>query len=250
MKRERKRSTLPKSEARRRYITIGEHVALEQIQQDAKLLAEKTIAVGPFARLDANLVAARDGKTRGALTNVFGSQAAFQAATMALALNASDWVDQVEFPALDDFATADEWFDGLLIGQSARGPSHGAPPAVDDGGLWALWLSAVPYGLWSEEVSRPSLDEYVRWVARLETIIKQALDHFRLALRSDTTANDLACALAGMIEGVWLNQCLSTRHPTDPSEPVSTVLRRSGRLLWRGAIQPLSTAKRASAPKR
>jgi len=243
MKRKPKRSTLPKAEARQRYITIGELVALEQIQKDSKLLAGKAIAVGPFARLDANQVAARDGKTRGALTNVFGSQAAFRAETMALALNASDWVDQVEFPSLGDFANADEWFDALLTRQSARGPMHGAPPAVNDGGLWALWLSAVPYGLWSEEVSKPSLDEYVRWVERLETVFKQALDYFGLALRADTTANDLACAVAGMIEGVWLNQCLSTRHPTDPSEPVSTVLRRSGRLLWRGATEPRSIAK-------
>ena len=57
------------------------------------------------------------------------------------------------------------------------------------------------------------------------------------ALREGTTVNDLACALASMIEGVWLNQCLTTRHPTDPDEPIATALRRSGRLLWRGAIR-------------
>jgi hypothetical protein len=36
---------------------------------------------------------------------------------------------------------------------------------------------------------------------------------------------------------VWLNQCLTNRHPTDPGEPIATTLRRGGRLLWRGAIR-------------
>jgi hypothetical protein len=56
------------------------------------------------------------------------------------------------------------------------------------------------------------------------------------------TIGDLACAFASMIEGVWLNQCLSGRHPADGSEPVATLLRRSGRLLWRGATEPPDAA--------
>ena len=101
--RKRGRSTLPKPEARRRYVEIGELVALEQIRKDAKLLDGGATAVGPFARLDANAVAARDGKTRGAISNLFGSQAAFQAATLALALNADEWVEQVKFPTRPPF---------------------------------------------------------------------------------------------------------------------------------------------------
>lgn len=232
------RSTLPKAEARRRYVEIGELVALEQIRKDAKLLDGGATAVGPFARIDANAVGARDGKTRGAVTNLFGSQAAFQAETMALALNADQWVEQVKFPAPADFPTAEAWFDAVLAGQSARGPVHGARPTVNDGFLWALWLSAVPYGLWSEQVSRPSMKEYVQWLRRLERILAQALDHFGLALREGTTVNDLACALASLIEGIWLNQCLTRHHPCDPSQPIAALLRRSGRLLWRGAIEP------------
>ena len=65
-----------------------------------------------------------------------------------------------------------------------------------------------------------------------------ALDHFGMTVREGTTVNDLTCAVASMIEGVWLNQCLTTRHPCDPSEPIATVLRRSGRLLWLGATKP------------
>ena len=81
------------------------------------------------------------------------------------------------------------------------------------------------------------MDEHVQLLRRLEGVIEEALNHFDLSLRADTMVNDLACAIASMIEGVWLNQCLTTQHPTDPDEPIATVLRRSGRLLWRGAVQ-------------
>ena len=61
----------------------GGRGALRQIRDDSVALDASALPVGPFARLDANAVAAQDGKTRGAITNLFGSQAAFQAATMA-----------------------------------------------------------------------------------------------------------------------------------------------------------------------
>jgi hypothetical protein len=40
-----------------------------------------------------------------------------------------------------------------------------------------------------------------------------------------------------MVEGVWLHQCLTDEHPSAPGEPIGTVLRRAGRMLWRGAIR-------------
>ena len=202
------------------------------------MLDNQAIAVGPFARLDASAVAARDGKTRGAVTNLFGSQAIFQAETMALALSAQDWIEQIELPAPTDYPTADAWLDAFFAGQSARGPQHGADPTVNYAFLWALWLSAVPYGLWSAEISRSSMDEHVQWLQRLERVIAQALDHFGLAVRAGTTINDLACAVASLIEGVWLNQCLTAAHPRDPEKPIAEVLRRSGRMLWLGATEP------------
>jgi hypothetical protein len=240
--RKRTRSTLTKEEARQRYVEIGELVVLEQIRADSELLDSRTMAVGPFARLDANAVAGRDGKTRGAITNLFGSQAAFQAETMALALSARDWIEELEYPAPGDFPSAEAWVDALLTGESARGPVQGAEPAVSYAFLWALWLSAVPYGLWSDEVSRPSIEEHVQWLERLQPVLEDALDHFGMTVREGTTVDDLACAFASLIEGVWLNQCLTTRHPTDASEPIATVLRRSGRLLWLGATEPRADA--------
>ena len=144
---------------------------LEQIRRDSQRLDDGSKAVGPFARLDAADVAARDGKTRGAITNLFGSQRVFRAETMALALSAQDWVRHSGYPSPAQFPDAEAWLDALLVGQSARGPLHGADPVVDYASLWALWLSAVPYGLWSEEVARSSLDEYRQSVAALEEVL-------------------------------------------------------------------------------
>ena len=233
---------MPKDEARRRYVEAAELVVLGQIRRDSRLLDEHAIAVGPFARLDANAVAAREGKTRGAINHLFGSQAAFQAETMALALSARDWIEQIEYPDPAAFGDAEAWVDAFFTAQSARGPQHRAEPAANYAFLWALWLSAVPYGLWSEEISRSSMDEHIQWLERLEMVLARALDRFGLCMRAGTSLNDLACAVASLTEGVWLNQCLTRHHPGDPGEPIATVLLRAGRLLWRGATEPVSTA--------
>jgi hypothetical protein len=232
-----RRSTLPKAEARKRYVEIGELAVLEQIRRDSKALDERAIPIGPFARLDASAVAAHDGKTRGAITNLFGSQAAFQAATMELALSAGDWIEQIEYPDPAAFATADEWVEAFFLHEAERGPRHGAAPAVDYGSLWALWLSSVPYGLWSEEVSRPSLEEHVLWTSRLSELVEGVLAHFGLELHEGVTVRDLAAAIEHVTEGAWLNQCLTTRHPLEDGEPIATALVRVGRMLWRGAVR-------------
>jgi hypothetical protein len=160
---------------------------------------------------------------------------------MARALSAGDWIEQIDYPTPGDFPSADAWVDAFFAAESARGPLHGSEPTVSYAFLWALWLSAVPYGLWSEQVSQPSVEEHVQWLKRLGQVFEQALDHFDMTLQEGTTLNDLACAVASLIEGVWLNQCLTSRHPSDPSEPIATVLRRSGHLLWRGATRPRTT---------
>jgi hypothetical protein len=233
-----RRSTLPKDQAKQHWIEIGESCVLEQIQLDAERLDEESIPVGPFARLDANTAAARGGRTRGAITNLFGSQAAYQAEVMARSLSAGDWIDQLEYPDPAAFPDAAAWADAFFTGESERGPHHGAEPAADYAFLWALWLSAVPYGLWSEQVRRPSLDEYRHWVDRLTSVFEGVATHFGLVFRAGTSATDLAAAVASLIEGTWLNQCLTDRHPLDETEPVSELLRRSGKLLWQGATSP------------
>jgi hypothetical protein len=232
------RSTLPKEQARRRYVELAGLVVLEQIREDSERLDREALPVGPFARLDANKVAAREGKTRGAISNLFGNQAALQAETMALALDAAQLIEAIAYPDPADHADPDAWVDAFFAEQSARGPRHDAEPAVDYATLWALWLSAVPYGLWSERVAGPSVDEHRQWVAQLEEVLGGVLDHFGLRLRAGTTLNDLACGVVSLVEGAWLNQCLTPRHPSDPSVPIAETLRRSGRLLWRGAVEP------------
>jgi hypothetical protein len=229
---------LSQEEARQRYVEIGEAVALEQIKKDSQTLDRYSIAVGPFARLDANEVAARDGKTRGVISNLFGSQAAFQAATMALALHSRDWIERIQYPDPGDYDDVDAWLDAFFTGESERGPMQGNKPIANYGSVWALWLSAVPYGMWSEKIRVPSMEEHVQWLDKLEAVLEGALRRFGTSLREGVSVGDLACAFASLIEGVWLNQCMTKRHPSDPSEPIASSLRRSGRMLWYGATDP------------
>ena len=224
------RSTLPRDEARRRYAEMGQLTALQQIKRDSEALDRRSIAVGPFARLDAGAVAERDGKTRGVISHLFGNQAAFQAETMERALDAGDWIEQLELPEPADHPDAGAWVEALFAAESARGPQRGTRPQVDYGALWALWLSTVPYGLWSERISEPSMEEHAQWVSRLERAFGDAVDHFGRRLRDGVALADLAGAAASLIEGAWLNQCL-----TPPSD---AFLRRAGRLLWEGATEP------------
>lgn len=234
----RARSILSKPDARRRYQVMGGVAALEQIKRDSEALDEGAFAVGPFARLDADAVAARDGKTRGAITNLFGSQAAYQVEVMRIVLDAETSSDVLGLPDPEAFDRADDWVDALFAGQSAEGPRHGAPPEMRYAALWALWLGMVPYGLWSERVTKPSMEEYERRVEQFEEAFGQALARFGLRLRDGVALSDLACGAASLIEGAWLNQCLTDRHPRRPEEPVSTALVQAGRLLWHGAVTP------------
>jgi hypothetical protein len=237
-RKKRTRSNLPKSEARQRYIEMGELVVLEQIRRDAELLDKSAIAVGPFARLQADAVADRDQKTRGAISNLFGSQAAFQAETMELVLNAGDWITAVTYPDPHNYADADAWLDAFLLNQSERGPRHGATPEVSYASVWALWLSAVPYGLWSRQISQSSLNEHILWLQQLLVLFQKAMTHFGLRMRPGARLEDLACGMTSFIEGLWLNQCLTLHHPCNTAEPISTVARRAALMLWRGATEP------------
>lgn len=230
------RSTRSKKDARDHYIELGVLEVIEQVRHDAALLDAGAAAIGPFARLDANAVAAREGKTRGVISNLFGSQAAYQSAVLQRVVCWDEWVAMAEIPSPSDFAAPDDWVDALLLSQAARGPQHGKKQDLVVGGLWAMWSATVAYGLWSEAVARPSTQEFVLWIERLERVFAEALDHFGLTLREGTKLNDLACSLATLMDGAWLNQALTSTHPSEPNEPSSALLLRAGRLLWRGAI--------------
>ena len=77
------------------------------------------------------------------------------------------------------------------------------------------------------------MEEHAQWVGRLERAFGEAIEHFGRRLREGVTLADLAGAAASLIEGAWLNQCL-TRHPRARAD---AFLRRSGRLLWEGATR-------------
>ena len=92
-------------------------------------------------------------------------------------------------------------------------------PAVGYGLSWALWLSQVPYGVWSEHIAEPSMHEFRHSAERLEAGgVRPALAHFALAMRAPWTTLDLAAAMNSLVEGLWLNQCLSRASDT-PERP-------------------------------
>ena len=210
---------------------MGQLAALQQIKRDSEALDRRSIAVGPFARLDANDVAERDGKTRGVISHLFGSQSAFQVETMARALDAGDWIEQLEFPAPADHPDAGAWVEALFAAESARGPQRGARPKVDYAALWALWLSAVPVRpverarQRAEHGGAGAVDRAARARVRRRRSSTSACGCAR-ASRSPTWR----ARPSSLIEGAWLNQCLTP--------PDDTFLRRSGRLLWDGATEP------------
>lgn len=237
LRRPRSRSPLGRDAARERYLGLAEVVALKRIQADAASLDAGATAIGPFARIDASAVAALDGKTRGVITNLFGSQAAFQAATMQLSLQATDAVARVDFPDPADHRSLADWLEAFFAGESRRGPTHGEAPSSRYDFLWVLWLSTVPYGLWSDRVAEASMAEHRQLVARYVELFDRVLARFRLRLSGSTTLEDLALATANLVEGAWLDQCQTTRHPLDASRPVADLLGTAGPMLWRGAVE-------------
>ena len=243
---QRRRSLLAPDEARQRYIRVAETVLLEQIQVDARRLDreddERRVAVGPFAKLNAEQVAASaEGKSRGAITNLFKSQRQFQLQAMALVLEDPE-VDVFTPPDPREFSDPLEWIDAVAVAESARGPLHEMEPVVGYGLGWALWLSQVPYGIWSEHIAEPSMHEFRHSAESLERDgIVPALEHFSLEVRPPWTTGDLATALNSLVEGLWLNQCLSREHPTRAGAPAAEAAQAAFRMLWQGATQRSSS---------
>jgi AcrR family transcriptional regulator len=246
---ERRRSLLPRDEARKRYVQIGETVTLKQIQSDARRLDreddERREAVGPFAKLNAEQVAASaDGKSRGAVTNLFKSQRQFQLQVMASVLDDPE-VDVFVPPDPAGFDDVLDWIDAVAGAESARGPLHGMEPAQGYALGWALWLSQVPYGIWSDRIADPSMREFRHSAERLEAAcIRPALAHFALEVRPPWTPMDLAAAMSSLVEGLWLNHSLSREHPTRPGVPAAQAARDALRMLWQGATQLVEGPRR------
>ena len=243
----RNRSSLSRDDNKKRYLQLAETALLTQIRLDAQRLDreddERRVAVGPFARLNAEEVAARaDGKSRGAITNLFRSQRQFQLEAMALVLDDPS-VDAAVPPDPSDYDEPGEWIDAVAAAEAARGPSHGMEPAEGYAMSWVLWLSQVPYGVWSERIATPSMREFRHSAERIEReLVRPALARFELEPRPPWTALDVASAIVSLREGLWLNQCLSTEHPTRPGLDPGQTARTALTMLWQGATQPISSA--------
>ena len=249
-----RRSALPPDEAKRRYVELAEMAVIEQIRVDARRLDraddERRVAVGPFARLNAEQVAARaDGKSRGAITNLFKSQRQFQLEAMALALEDPAGIDEVGPPDPRRFDDADSWIGAVAESESERGPLHEMEPTEGYALRWVLWLSQVPYGLWSEHIAEPSLDEFRLSTERLERdVVRTALERFGLEMCPPWTPLDLAGTIVSLVEGLWLNQCLTREHPNSSKLPAVEAARVALRMLWRGATRPVASAETGGSP--
>jgi hypothetical protein len=90
----------------------------------------------------------------------------------------------------------------------------------------------------SEAIAEPSLDENRTWLTRLAGVFVEAIDHFGMKLRTGVTVGDLACAVAGVVEGLWINQYLTT--PDRPEVTPGRTLRavRRGRCTSSCEIPP------------
>ena len=247
MTKPRNRSSLSREDARSRYLQLAETALLAKIRLDALRLDreddERRVAVGPFARLNAEEVAASaDGKSRGAITNLFKSQRQFQLEAMALVLDDPN-VDASVPPDPQEFDEPREWIEAVATAESERGPLHGMEPAGSYATSWVLWLSQVPYGVWSERIAAPSMREFRHSAERLEReLVRPALERFGLEPRPPWTPLDVAGALVSLREGLWLNQCLSKEHSTRAGVDRAEAARTAVTMLWQGATRSISGA--------
>lgn len=237
-----KRERLARDDAEQAYIRLGELEVYRQLQRDAASLDSaledgRAIAVGPFGRLRTEAVVDELGKTRGAINNLWGSQEAFRAAIMHLLFDDETLGrDEVTYPDPAASDSIDDWVAEWAAVEIERGPRHGMEPETRYGVRWAAWLGLVPYGIWSERVAGPSLDEYRLTVEHLAAaVLAPAFRHFGLTLATDVTVDDLAVAAAGAIEGAWLNAALTAGDPLGRPDTNVAALATTLRLLVRGA---------------
>lgn len=235
------RERLPRRDAEQAYLRAGELEVYRQLERDAAALDtalenDRAIAVGPFARLRADIVVDELGKTRGAINNLWGSQEGFRAAILATFLNDTTLgVDDVAYPEPSSCRDLDEWVARWAAAEVERGPRHGMDPENRYGLRWAAWLALVPYGIWSDRVAGPSMREYRESVGHSTSLLEAALDHFGVTIVAPTTLADLAVAATSAIEGFWLNSSLTTTDPVERDGTIVTALTTTLGLLIRGA---------------
>ena len=235
-----RRPRLDRDTAVETYVHQGQLEVLEQIRRDAALLDGEVTAVGPFSRVDPEQVARSVGKTRGAINNVWGSGAQFQNAVISQFLIDDELGLGVhEMPAPTDFQSLDDWIVALARAEIERGPTRNMKPSNSYALRWAVWLTLVPYGIWSDRIASASTREFQLGVARyVSELLSPMLDHFDRRLQPGVTIEDLATAIASQVEGAWLNTCLSD-DPLDDGVSNETRLCAAFAMLINGALEPL-----------
>jgi hypothetical protein len=236
-----RRHRLDRQTALETYVNQGQLEVFEQIRRDAALLDGEVTAVGPFNRVDPEHVARSVGKTRGAINNLWGSGTQFQNAVIAQFLIDDELgLRSHNMPAPADFQSLEDWIAALAQAELELGPTRHMEPSNSYALRWAVWLTLVPYGIWSERIASSSTREFRLGVARYESeLLLPMLSHFDRRLRVGVSIQDLATGIASLVEGFWLSTCLSD-DPLGDGVTNETRLTTALTMLINGALEPAS----------
>lgn len=100
--------------------------------------------------------------------------------------------------------------------------------------MWTLWLSAVPYGLRSEEIRGSSMKEHAQWPGPVERVLEDALNHFGVSLRKGTTVSSRAHNWSGRsrYKRDFPQRAVSQRRPhLVPLSPAKTRTKKFGTMM-------------------
>jgi len=220
-----KRERLPRKVAEARYLDTGLDLLLESVRDRAQQLDRALVAdgpdgsapdiPGPVADVTAHAVADQLGKTRGAITNIWGSQQQFHLALLKKLLTSTDNLGAIPdrheteelVDSIDDVASAVSVF---ADGELERGPRP--DPDLDNltnsqlwGSLFLTELAYYPYAQWSARVRKLIHDGNENYLDQLvNNFYQPGLDGLGRREHPNLRYHDLARILYALTMGFWL----------------------------------------------
>ncbi len=163
------RSTLSSRQARQRYVELAELAVLEQIQRDAETLDRESIAVGPFAaprRERGGGQGWQDPRRRSATCSGARRPSRPRRWRWPSPRATGSSTSSTRHPATTRRPTPGSTPSSRPSRRVVR-IAASIPTVVLRLPLGDL-AQPVPYGLWSERIRQPSMEEHVQWLDRLE----------------------------------------------------------------------------------
>jgi len=133
-----------------------------------------------------------------------------------------------------------------MAGQAARGPCMAPSPPSTTGSCGRSGSAPYPTACERRGLAAQHERNTCSGCGAWSGYSPRRSNHFGRALRAARRSRSRR-AVASLIEGLWLNQCLIKAPPLRPAEPIATLLLRSAACLWRGRVAPLSS-HRISTP--